>query len=99
MKNDQIKEINQHISDALKQCQNVMLKADADEWACCLEYTAEDLFNALYIFNHVAQNIGIKNKTLDVSNVEAAGAKLRETVKILTGYDPRQLVCNDKTVS
>lgn len=37
MKNNQIKEINQHISDALEQWQNVMLKADADEWACCFD--------------------------------------------------------------
>jgi hypothetical protein len=30
---EQIKEVNQHISDALEQWSTTMLVADADEWA------------------------------------------------------------------
>lgn len=92
MNNDQIKEINQHISDALGQWQDVMLTADADQWARHLDYTKRDLLNTLYIFNHVAMNVGIKNGTLDMSNVEAVEEQLREVVKTITGYDSRELV-------
>lgn len=58
---EDIKEINKHISDALKQWSDIMLLSDSDEWSYCLEYSDEDVLNALYIFNHVAQNIAIKN--------------------------------------
>lgn len=58
---EDIKEINNHISDALKQWSDIMLLADSDEWSYRLEYSDEDALNALYIFNHVVQNIAIKN--------------------------------------
>ena len=58
---EDIKEINKHISDALKQWSEIMLLADSDEWSYSLEYSDEDVLNALYIFNHVAQNIAIKS--------------------------------------
>lgn len=58
---EDIKEINKHISDALKQWSDIMLLADSDEWSYRLEYSDEDALNALYIFNHVAQNNAIKN--------------------------------------
>lgn len=99
MEDNQIKEINKHISDAIEQWQDIMLTADADQWAYHLEYTKQDLKNALYIFNHVAQNMGIKNKTLDLLNIEAVGSQLREVVKTLTGYDTTQMFETDKTVS
>lgn len=58
---EDIKEINKHISDALNQWRDIMLLADSDEWSCRLEYRDEDVFNALYIFHHIAQNIAIKS--------------------------------------
>lgn len=96
-KPDQIEEINQHISDALDQWASIMLAADADEWAYHLEYSQQDLFNAVCIFNHVAQNIGIKNGTLDLSNIKEAGLRLKEVVKTLTGYDSAQLANMDNS--
>lgn len=66
---EQIKEINQHISEALDEWSKVMVEADANNWAYHLEYSDEDLLNALMIFNHVAGNIAIKNGFLDEKNV------------------------------
>ena len=68
--NDLIKEINKEISEGLSHWQEVLNLADADEWAYYLEYSDEDLFNALYIFNHVAQNIAIKKGFLNDANAE-----------------------------
>lgn len=65
-----IKKINKEISGALKFWQDMLNLADADEWAYYLNYSDEDLFNALYIFNHVAQNIAIKNGALNDANAE-----------------------------
>lgn len=58
---EQIKEINQHISHALKQWANILLVADADDWAYYLDYSDEDVFNAVYIVNHVLMNRAIKS--------------------------------------
>lgn len=96
MKTEEIEEINAHISDALEQWHSVMLTADADKWAYHLEYTADDLLGALYIFNHVAQNIGIKNRTLDLSNIGEVGEQLRQLVKMMTGCDPAELLSGNK---
>jgi hypothetical protein len=61
---------NQEIKDGLAHWQEIMNLADADQWAFFLEYDDADLFNALYIFNHVAQNIAIKKGFLNDANAE-----------------------------
>jgi hypothetical protein len=84
---EQIKEINQHISDALEQWANVMLTADANEWAYLLNYSDQDALNAIFIFNHVLSNIGIKNGTLNDKNVIEKSKELREFIKDYCGLD------------
>ena len=89
---EQIQEINRHISDALDRWKCIMLYADTHKWAYRLNYTQDDLMNALYIFNHVAQNIGIKNGTLHLLNVESVGTQLRQLVVKMTGSDPSKIL-------
>lgn len=84
---EQIKEINQHISDALEQWSTTMLIADADEWAYHLNYSEQDAMNAIFILNHVLSNIGIKNGVLNDKNVIEKTNKLREFVKDFCGLD------------
>lgn len=93
MKNNlrQIKKINKEISGALKFWQDMLLIADADEWAYYLDYSEEDLLNALYIFNHVAQNIAIKNGHFTEENVKEKMAKFREGIKEGFGFDTIEL--------
>lgn len=86
-----IKKINKEISGALKFWQDMLLIADADLWAYMLDYTEEDLLNALYIFNHVAQNIAIKNGYLTEGNVEEKMAKYRQGIKEGFGFDTIEL--------
>jgi hypothetical protein len=93
MKNNlrQIKQINKDISDALKFWQDMLLISDADQWAYYLEYSEKDLFNALYIFNHVAQNIAIKKGFFTEENAEEKMAKFREGIKEGFGFDTIEL--------
>lgn len=93
MKDDKasIRKINREISGALKFWQDMLLIADADEWAYYLNYSDEDLLNALYIFNHVAQNIAIKNGHFTEENVEEKMAKFREGIKEGFGFDTVEL--------
>lgn len=90
----EIKEINTHISDALKQWSEVMLHADADDWSFNLNYSEEDLLNAFFIFHHVATNIAIKNEILTEENAIFKMYKLREAVKECYGFDTVQLTNN-----
>lgn len=82
-----IKEVNSHISDALKQWADIMLLADADNWAYHLNYSDQDALNAIFIFNHVLSNIGIKNGVLNDKNVIEKSKKLREFIKDYCGLD------------
>lgn len=93
MKNNlrQIKKINKEISGALKFWQDMLLIADADQWSCHLNYSEEDLLNALYIFNHVAQNIAIKKGHFTEDNVEEKMSKFREGIKEGFGFDTIEL--------
>lgn len=84
---EQIKEINQHISDALEQWSTTMLVADADEWAYLLNYSEQDALNAIFIFNHVLMNIGIKNGVLDDKNAVEKAKQLRKFIKDYCGLD------------
>lgn len=84
---EQIKEINQHISDALEQWSTTMLVADADEWAYLLNYSEQDALNAIFIFNHVLMNIGIKNGVLDDKNAIEKAKQLRQFIKDYCGLD------------
>ena len=69
MKKTDLVQINEHISDALSQWSEIMIKADADNWSVHLDYSDKDLLNSLQIFLHVASNVAIKNKKLDDKNV------------------------------
>ena len=78
---EQIKEVNQHISEALEQWSTTMLVADADEWLYYLNYSDQDALNAIFIFNHVLSNIGIKNGVLNDKNVIEKSKALRNFIK------------------
>jgi hypothetical protein len=91
MNKEKIKEINSHISDALKQWAYIMVTADADEWAYMLDYSEKDALNALTIFNHVLANIGIKNGTLNEDNAVNRAQNLCNLVKDLIGIDSIEL--------
>lgn len=89
-----IKEINQHISDALEQWSNVTLEADANNWAYLLEYSDKDLANALFIFNHVVANIAIKSGFLTEENVTEKISAFRKSIKDTFGFDSQELIKN-----
>ena len=61
----QIAELNKHIRNGINLWADIMLTADADQWAYDLTYFPRDLMNAVLIYQHVASNIGIKAGRID----------------------------------
>ena len=84
----EIKEINKHIREGINQWADIMLMADADQWAVKLNYYPRDIMNATMIFQHVCSNIGIKNGHINENNVTEFGQRLRQLIIDMTGYDP-----------
>ena len=86
-----IQEINQHISDALKQWADIVVTADADGWAYLLNYTDEDIVNALWIINCILHNVAIKSGHINFDNAIDKGRAFREAIKDFCGIDPAEL--------
>lgn len=82
---------NQEIKDGLAHWQEIMNLADADQWAFFLEYDDADLLNALYIFNHVAQNIAIKKGFLNMDNAEQKMRWFCESIEECFGFNSVEL--------
>ena len=91
MNQDQIKEANQHISDALKQWSGIMTLADADQWAYHLDYSDRDLLNALLIFMHVWSNRAIKTEQLTEENAAEKTHEFTHAVYNTFGIDTIEL--------
>lgn len=94
---EKIKIINQAISEALGRWFDIMITADADGWAYLLEYSDEDMLNALFIFNHVWQNRAIKNGVLNTENATEMMEKFKGMVMDVFCIDTIELT--NKVVS
>lgn len=92
LKMEQIAEINRHICDGINEWSDIMLLADADEWAVHLNYFPRDVANACLIFQHVCSNVGIKAGRIDEVKAVEFGRRLRQLVMDMTGFDPAEIV-------
>ena len=88
----QIAEINQHIRDGVEEWADIMLMADADQWAVNLKYYPRDIVNATMIFQHICSNVGIKSGRIDEQKAKEYGQRLRQLVIDMTGYDPADVL-------
>jgi hypothetical protein len=93
-KKQMMAEVNQNIRESIAFWASTMLQSEADQWAYHLNYDTADLLNAVYILQHVASNIGIKNGTITEQNVEELGLRIHDLVLAMTGYDTRQLAAD-----
>lgn len=87
-----VQEINSRMREGINIWADIMLMAEADRWAIELDYFPRDIMNAVYIFQHVLSNVGIKAGRINEDKAVEFGLRLRELVKDMTGYDPREIV-------
>ena len=95
-KKQMLEEVNQNIRQSIEFWANTMLQSEVDGWAYHLNYDTADLLSAVYILQHVASNIGIKNGTITEKNVEELGLRIHDLVLAMTGYDTHKLAADRK---
>lgn len=87
---EELREINKHISDALKQWANICIMSDAEDWSYEYEFTEDDVINAVRIFNSVISNVGIKKRLITEENAFKVGFGIYDFVSKYTGVDTRK---------
>lgn len=84
---EELREINKHISDALKQWANICIMSDAENWSLEYEFTEDDVMNTVFIFNSVISNVGIKKGLITEENAFKFGFGIHEFVSKYAGID------------
>lgn len=84
---EELREINKHISDALKQWANICRMSDAENWSYEYEFTEDDIKNTVRIFNSVISNVGIKKGLITGENAFKFGFDIHEFVSKYAGID------------
>lgn len=84
---EELREINKHISDALKQWANICIMSDAENWSVEYEFTEDDVMNIVYIFNSVISNVGIKKGLITEENAFKFGLGIHEIVSQCLNVD------------
>lgn len=91
MTDKQIKYINDSIRSSLDSWATVALELEAMNQACRMDYSPRDLMSAIYLFQHVASNIGIKAGVIDEDKAVEFGNRLRQLIIDMTGIDPHNV--------
>lgn len=87
-----IAEVNKYIREGINQWADIMLQAEADQWAYYLDYFPRDIINAVLIYQHICSNIGFKAGRFNEHSAEVFGQRLRQLTIDMTGYDPAQII-------
>lgn len=88
--------VSQYIREGINQWADIMLQADADQWAYNMDYFPRDIINAVIIYQHICSNIGIKAGRIDEQKAADFGQRLRQLTIDMTGFDPAQIVGKPK---
>lgn len=91
--------VSQYIREGINQWADIMLQAEADQWAYHLDYFPRDIINAVIIYQHICSNIGFKAGRIDEQKAAVFGQRLRQLTIDMTGYDPAQIVSKPKDES
>lgn len=91
MTDKQIKYINDGIRSSLDSWATVALAMEAMNEAHRLDYSPRDIMSAIYLFQHVASNIGIKAGVIDEEKAVEFGNRLRQLAIDMTGIDPHDI--------
>ena len=89
---DVVKKVNDNVRMGLGWFADALIIAESDSWAYRLRYSAQDLMNASFLFQHIASNIGIKVGHIDEAKAVEFGERLRQLVIDMTGIDPHEVM-------
>ena len=87
-----IQQVNEGLRELMNTLADMMLMSEADQWAYLLNYFPRDIMNAVYIFQHVVSNVGIKSGRIDEKTAVEYGHRLSQLVNDMTGYKPAEWI-------
>lgn len=87
-----IKKVNDNVRMGLGLFADALIISESERWAYRLRYSAQDLMNASFLFQHIASNIGIKAGHIDEAKAVEFGERLRQLVIDITGIDPHEVM-------
>ena len=83
-----ILKVNEGLREMMNTLADMMIMSEADQWAYLLSYFPRDIMNAVYIFQHVVSNVGIKSGRINEKTAVEYGHRLSQFVNEMTGYTP-----------
>lgn len=89
-KEEQIKmiaEINGQMKESFKEWSDILIEADAKEWAYFLYFDKKDLLSTLNIFWRVWSNYAIKHNVFDIDNAEAKAKNFAKAIEECFGIN------------
>ena len=75
-----IAEINGQMKESFEEWADILLEADAKEWAYFLDFDKKDLLSTLNIFWRVWSNYAIKHNVFDIDNAEAKSKNFTKAI-------------------
>lgn len=86
-----IKEINQHLSESLDECSEILLESDYNGWGAYLDFNEDDLLNILQIFTSIWSNNAIKRGIFTEDNVTQKMELFKDTINNVFGVNTVKL--------
>ena len=86
-----IAEINGQMKESFEEWADILLEADAKEWAYFLDFDKKDLFSTLNIFWRVWSNYAIKKGIFKSSNAENKAKMLVKAIEDCFGINTIKL--------
>lgn len=88
---DVVRKVNDNVRMGLGLFADALIISESERWAYRLRYSAQDMMNATFLFQHVVSNIGIKAGHIDEAKAVEFGERLRQLVIDMTGIDPHEV--------
>lgn len=82
-----IKEINQHLSESLDECSEILLESNYNGWGVYLDFNEDDLLNILQIFTSIWSNNAIKRGIFTEDNVTQKMELFKDTINNVFGVN------------
>ncbi len=92
---NEYKEVESQLRKSLEMWSEVMTESNDHGWGAFLDFTEEDVFNAVNIMSSICCNVGIKNNKIQTEkDADKVGKKIHRLLSECFGIDLKKLENN-----